>query len=94
MKSSCSDPYDIKRFEHVLGESYMMVPDSTKRLQQALEDLSSFIQGDDDEIAAALDKAGEWFKTAVHILRDNYGRNDGVVFPETSVEGLAEGEAF
>jgi hypothetical protein len=100
MKSSCSDPYDIKRFELVVGESYMMVPDSTKRLQQALEDLSSFmLEHSDDANESALNQAGEWFPTAERLLRENYrtttgGQNDADVVPETSIEGLAEGENF
>jgi tubulin-specific chaperone A len=106
MKSNCDkDAYDVKRFEQVLGESYMMVPDSTKRLQRALEDLSAFIRNDDDENEASVafvDKTGEWFQTAEQLLRENYHQtgqnNDGCgnneIVAETSVDDLADGEAF
>ncbi|CAL5190682.1 unnamed protein product [Lathyrus oleraceus] len=39
MKDKGADPYDIKQQENVLAESRMMVPDSRKRLEAALEDL-------------------------------------------------------
>jgi tubulin-specific chaperone A len=104
MKSSSDkDAYDVRRFEQVLGESYMMVPDSTKRLQRALEDLSAFIRIDDDEDeASSVDKTGEWFQTAEQLLRENYHQtgqnNDGCgnneIVAETSVDDLADGEAF
>lgn len=98
MKSSDKDSYDIKRFEQVLGESYMMVPDSTKRLQQALDDLSSFIAADAD----SLDTTGEWLQTAKQLLLTSsetcpaapkLGGEAGD-FAETSVDDLADGEAF
>ncbi|CAI8605002.1 unnamed protein product [Vicia faba] len=39
MKDKGADPYDIKQQENVLAESRMMVPDSRKRLEAALEEL-------------------------------------------------------
>ncbi|CAK8538885.1 unnamed protein product [Lathyrus sativus] len=39
MKDKGADPYDIKQQENVLAESRLMVPDSRKRLEAALEDL-------------------------------------------------------
>ena len=47
MKEQQKDPYDIKKFEEVLGESLMMVPDSENRLQKSLEDLAEFLKSDD-----------------------------------------------
>lgn len=101
MKNSNKDPYDIKRFEQVLAESYMMVPDSSKRLQQALEDLASFVQSAQDGDAQGIDEAGEWFVTAKQVLKehsqqkeketDEMGAEDVV---ETNVDDLAAGEAF
>ena len=43
MEHQGKDPYDIKKFKEVLGESQMMVPDSEKRLQASLEDLKLFL---------------------------------------------------
>ena len=37
MKDDGKDEYDIKKQEEVLGESYMMIPDSKNRLEAALE---------------------------------------------------------
>jgi len=101
MKNCKKDPYDIKRFEQVLAESYMMVPDSSKRLQQALEDLASFVQSAING-EQAVDEAGEWFVTAKQVLKDHYQQSkkdtneapgaDAVV--ETNVDDLAIGEAF
>jgi len=92
MKSDTSkDPYDIKQFEKVLDESYMMVPDSERRLKQALEDLTAFVSSDD----ATVDKTGEWFTTADAILKENCSNGgDEEHVPETKVDDLADGEAF
>lgn len=94
---SDKDAYDVKRFEQVLGESYMMVPDSTKRLQRALCDLSTFMSGDD----VLVNTTGEWYQTAEQLLRENnypldkrQAVDDGVVVAETSVDDLADGESF
>ena len=93
MKSSNKDPYDIKQFEKVLQESYMMVPDSERRLKQALEDLSSFV--DDSGSESAIDKTGEWYTTADKILNEHYsGKSGDEEVAETNVDELAEGEAF
>ena len=43
LKEEKRDIYDIKKFEEVLGESYMMVPESEGRLKRSLEDLASFL---------------------------------------------------
>ena len=39
MKQQQKNPFDIKKFQEVLDESLMMVPDSQKRLQEALHEL-------------------------------------------------------
>ncbi|CAK8538884.1 unnamed protein product [Lathyrus sativus] len=41
MKDKGADPYDIKQQENVLAESRMMLPDSRKRLEAALEGLKA-----------------------------------------------------
>ena len=43
MKDDGKDPYDIRKQEEVLGESYMMVPDSKNRLEAALFELANII---------------------------------------------------
>lgn len=43
MKEDGKDPYDIKKQEEVLQESYMMIPDSKARLAAAVEDLKAFL---------------------------------------------------
>ena len=45
MKAEGKDPYDIKKQEEVLQESYMMIPDSKARLAAAVEDLKAFVVG-------------------------------------------------
>ena len=94
MKDQQKDPYDIKKFEEVLGESYMMIPDSQKRLQKSLEDLSLFLdtQSDDSSSSNPLD-GSEWLSTARELLEDNLKKEDKDV-ETTNVEGLEDGEAF
>ena len=41
MRDEGKDPYDIRKQEEVLQESYMMVPDSKSRLETALGDLEA-----------------------------------------------------
>mmetsp|Transcript_4885 Transcript_4885/g.6707 ORF Transcript_4885/g.6707 Transcript_4885/m.6707 type:complete len:124 (+) Transcript_4885:35-406(+) len=45
MRDDGKDPYDIKKQEEVLGESYMMIPDTRKRLEESYEDLSALLEG-------------------------------------------------
>jgi Tubulin binding cofactor A len=96
---SDKDQYDIKQFEHVLGESYMMVPDATRRLQTALDDLADFVahyttETRDDSVVDA--NKEEWFVTAKLLLKENHAMNNsergGIV--ATCVDDLADGEAF
>lgn len=47
LKEEQRDPYDIKKFEEVLGESYMMVPESEGRLKKSLDDLASFLASEE-----------------------------------------------
>lgn len=90
---SSKDKYDVKRFEQVLSESYMMVPDSKKRLQYALDDLSDFIRDHDE-----LDKNGEWFALAEQILNSltNSENADFKTNPQvvTNVDGIDDLEYF
>lgn len=84
------DQYDVKRFEQVLAESYMMVPDSKKRLHLAINDLAEFLQDQN-----SLDKGGEWYVQADKILNDSPISLDGShIGVRTNVEDLAENETF
>jgi tubulin-specific chaperone A len=93
MKASNQDPYDIKKFEEVLGESYMMIPDSCTRLKQTLQGLASYIETSElpDEF-----KSNEWYQQAVELLEQERSRYEdpGEVLEETRVNDLGDGEAF
>lgn len=45
MKTQGRDPYDVKKAVEVLEETKMMIPDSKRRLCEALDDLEQFIDG-------------------------------------------------
>ena len=92
MKEENQDPYDIKKFEEVLGESHMMIPDSSRRLEQTLRDLVSYVESPQVE----MHKEGEWYPKAQELLaaeRQRLGKEDDQM-KETSVDDIAEGEAF
>ena len=60
MRDDGKDPYDIRKQEEVLQESYMMIPDSKTRLEVTLADLSSCVEeckGSEDVDAALLEEA-------------------------------------
>lgn len=92
MKEAQKDPYDIKKFEEVLGESYMMVPDSENRLQKSLEDLSQLLDSDE---CKALENS-EWATSAREILKEHgaEGKGDDAGVQETDVSDLKDDEAF
>jgi tubulin-specific chaperone A len=92
MKEQKKDPYDIKKFDEVLGESYMMVPDSKSRLERVLQDLASYVGSSEVEEH----KSNEWFILAQDLLASEKSRFDTSEddVNETSVEDLKEGEAF
>ena len=100
MKDDNKDPYDIKKFQEVLAESQMMIPDSIVRRDKALEDLKDFVallkkeeEGNDELFEC------EWMGEASKILgvsesdamKEGGGGGDDAV---TEVDGLKEGEAF
>ena len=91
MKSSGKDPYDIKQFEKVLAESYMMVPDSERRLKQSLEDLSCFLESCD---GATINRSSDWYATAQEIVQEKYGDKGDQDFPKTNIEDLGNDEEF
>merc|ERR1712037_543030 len=62
-----SDPYDIKKFKEVLGESYMMIPDSEFRMQKAFEDLRYILESSDSD----LDSDSDFMFVARNLLQKN-----------------------
>jgi len=93
MKARNEDPYDIKKFEEVLGESYMMVPDSNSRLKQTLEDLASYLESMEGKEEYM---SNEWYQQGVDLLKREKNRFDvhGDTVQETRVDDIAEGELF
>ena len=69
MKQAGKDAWEMKQWEEVLAESHMMIPDSTKRFEQSLEDLLSFLEehATDETVAAC----GEKIEEAKQILQTN-----------------------
>lgn len=43
MKAEGKDVYDIKKAEEVVEETRLMIPDATRRLNNALEDLETLL---------------------------------------------------
>ena len=97
MKDEKKDPYDIKKFEEVLGESEMMVPDSINRRDKALVDLRDYVSVlEKDEAGHNELMTSEWMveakKLAPSVQDNTFGGGDDVSI--TAVDELAEGEAF
>ena len=69
MKDEGRDNYETKQWEEVLQESYMMIPDSTKRFERSLEELLSFLEehGQEEAIVAKAELLAE----AKQILASN-----------------------
>ena len=98
MKANNRDPYDIKKFEEVLGESYMMIPDSRARLQQTLQDLADYLES--NEVTEEY-HSNEWYHQAKELLLEQQQQqqrpaqedtSDEIV--ETKVDDLQDGEGF
>jgi tubulin-specific chaperone A len=101
---SGKDPYDIKKFREVLGESEMMVPDSTTRMLRSVEDLRNFVR-ECNEVDGGEDLRGsQWYEAAMQILddqgaasrdpRDAHGEQQTQPRVETNISELAQGEIF
>jgi Tubulin binding cofactor A len=87
------DRYDVQRFQDIVNESLRMVPDATKRLQVAVDDLSYYVA----TFTMELDSKGSWFETAQQILASNeVPRSEalGGGIEATDTSDLKEGEAF
>lgn len=97
MKDEQKDPYDIKKFEEVLGESQMMIPESIARRDKALDDLREFIialekdAADNNELMTC-----EWMVEAKKLAPcdDKKTADEGEDVAITAVDELADGEAF
>ena len=105
MKNEKKDPYDIKKFEEVLGESQMMIPDSISRRDKALVDLCDFVSTlEKDEAGNNELMTCEWMVEAKKLAAPDGEQNNnadadgggggGEDVAVTAVDGLAEGEAF
>jgi len=101
------DSYDIKRFQQVLDESHMMIPDSQKRYQQAVDDLQQFVQQlqlqqqqqesssqNDGEQKTGGVLSGEWYEAAQEFLQQEPAAATEETVVATNVDDLKEGEAF
>ena len=108
MKNSNDDKYDIKKFQEVLAESHMMIPDSINRRDNALVDLKDYVSllTKEEEGNVELLEC-EWMNEAMKILGESgifdigtekpykgeeRGGDDVAVL--TAVDDLAEGEEF
>ena len=88
------DSFDVKRFEGVLAESYMMIPDSKTRLTKSLNDLELFLDLNKGEEKVSGD---EWFsvaETAIEVGVPGEEKEKVKVAESTDVSALAEDEAF
>ncbi|KAL3789839.1 hypothetical protein ACHAW5_011262 [Stephanodiscus triporus] len=102
MKDDNGDKYDIKKFQEVLSESHMMIPDSINRRDNALVDLREFLALlKTEEVGNSDLMACEWMGEARKILgeigldNEEGGCSDeGGDVAVTAVDGLAEGEEF
>ena len=56
MKAKNQDKYDIKKFQEVLDESYMMIPDSKSRLAKVLEEMEGFLAAHADTEGLPVDQ--------------------------------------
>ena len=108
MKNNNDDKYDIKKFQEVLAESHMMIPDSINRRDNALVDLKDYVSllTKEEEGNVELLEC-EWMNEAIKILGegglfdigtekpykgDERGGDDVAIL--TAVDDLAEGEEF
>ena len=96
MKDQKKNAHDIKKFEEVLGESRMMIPDSKNRLDQALSDLKAYLTVSGAEGQGL--ETSEWFGPAQELLKAKNGQKmDGDaddIVEETDLSNLQDGEAF
>mmetsp|Transcript_30637 Transcript_30637/g.30963 ORF Transcript_30637/g.30963 Transcript_30637/m.30963 type:complete len:93 (+) Transcript_30637:219-497(+) len=92
MKEKGSDHYDVKKFQEVLDESYMMIPDSRARYEKGLDELHSFMKSNEEILA----NDGDWISVARDFLNENNRELIGVddECPKTVINDLKDGEDF
>ncbi|KAG7344165.1 tubulin binding cofactor A [Nitzschia inconspicua] len=99
MKKQNKNPFDIKKFQEVLDESHMMVPDSQRRFEEALRDLRTFLESINEEDETVT--SSEWYQPAMELIKGMDGGitqdiaiADDAVVEVTDVSNLQDGEAF
>eukprot|EP00617_Octactis_speculum_P026571 CAMPEP_0185767776 /NCGR_PEP_ID=MMETSP1174-20130828/45551_1 /TAXON_ID=35687 /ORGANISM="Dictyocha speculum, Strain CCMP1381" /LENGTH=145 /DNA_ID=CAMNT_0028452121 /DNA_START=17 /DNA_END=454 /DNA_ORIENTATION=+ len=91
------DEYDVRKAEEVLGESYMMIPESKNRFQKSLDDLSVFLE---EHIKEPAFKDTDELTRALKILSDNdmgtQLENDTALIAQSAAAEIEfkEGEIF
>lgn len=100
MKEQNKNPHDVKKFGEVVEESRMMIPDSRRRLDQALTDLEAYLSS--PSVQGRVEATNEWYTKAQAVLNEQgyppmgsktaAGGDD--VVDETNLDDLKEGEAF
>jgi hypothetical protein len=96
MKQQNQNRFDIKKFQEVLDESHMMIPDSQQRLDQALKELREFLKchANEDTILSS-----EWYERA-NVLVGRLNNSNAQVIErdttvnETDISNLQKGEMF
>ncbi len=95
MKDEKKDPYDVKKFQEVLGESQMMIPDSISRRDRALEDLREYLKKEEEGNSELM--GCKWMVEANKMIgEDDEGgaKEEAECIAVTAADGLAEGESF
>lgn len=81
MKDEMKDTYDIKKFEEIVGESSMMIPDSKRRLNENIESLRLFL-----DTASGLNKDSDLYTQAQEFI-------ETIPEEKTTTETLVEDDA-
>ena len=71
--------FDVKKFVEVLDESRMMIPDSKRRLDDALHDLEDFVlsqQQQPQQQQQQQNSSSGWYATAKSILDEHFHNNN------------------
>jgi hypothetical protein len=83
---------DVKRFGLVVEESRMIIPNTEKRLCDALNELSVAVRIFNDLMPQQSNNA--WLLQATKLLNDQHQLDKDVVQIVTNVDDLADGENF
>jgi len=67
MKADNADFHDIKKFQEVLDESNMMIPDSQTRLKKSVDELSTFLSETNTDTMAE----SEWLRIAKDFVTEH-----------------------